>query len=112
MSEANSSPDGVEMTPEQCRTFHENFFSYRRIAELRLRFQNDAANERHAALSGDRPWRDHQLLVDEYRAREGTSSRMLDMELDLGCSRQTLWRHLQAARAEGLISESELDIRG
>jgi hypothetical protein len=111
ISEANTSPDSARMTSKHSATFLPGFPSYCRIAELRLRFLNKDADGRHAALSGPRPYRDLEFLVDEYRFREGTPSRIINMATDLGCHRTTIWRHLHDSVRQGLMSESELESR-
>ena len=111
LAEANASPDTARMTSHHYSTFLAGFTAYRRIAELRLRFRNDEANARHVAMTSDRPHRDHELLVDEYRSREGSKSRILDMAVDLGCHRTTIYRKLREAVSMGLISESEIKRR-
>ena len=66
-SEANTSPDTTRMTKHCARRLLALVPTHRRASTS---FQNDRANERYASLSGDRPHRDLQLLVDEYRFRE------------------------------------------
>ena len=107
--------DGGTITAEQVDRLYRYFWSYRRIAELRLRFDDAGWKHRSLVLAdiqeGTPLYRNLELLVEEYRSRKGTNGRMYDMAEALGCSRKTIWLYLGKAVDAGLIAEDELPKR-
>lgn len=101
---------------EMAGRFFRYFWSYKRIAELRLRFDDSAWRHRDQVLEiepGTRAYRNLELLVEMYRAAAGLKGRgrMYYLEEALRCTRKTVWEYLRKAREAGLIDADELDLR-
>jgi hypothetical protein len=109
---ANSGPDSAGREfPRISAIFARRRDLYQRHAELLLRHQRgDLADIRRAMLAG-RAHKHHALLVADYRARRGSSTRIYDMAATFNVDRTTIYRELRLAMGKGLISADELERR-
>ena len=109
-------PELAEWSPRHQRTLNANAFRYRRFAERLLDMRTDeAGTERAAMLALDdaenrKPTATKDLdgtyllgLERDVQDRRESGAGLMEIALDRGMSRATLWRRLKEAERRGLV---------